>query len=185
MPLAMSDGTPDAALRELMRAAQDGDAEAYRALLTAITPRLRRVIRARRAFLNHQDIEDLVQDVLVRCDPADPLCDANYDYASRPEAVKDAVARVSMTGKLRRPLISVQGTLDSLITPATNLDPYVELIEAQHRSRLHRAYLVEGGQHVDGFVPSFGGALRPILPCARAAFDALAAWVESLIGNWC
>jgi RNA polymerase sigma-70 factor (ECF subfamily) len=65
MAILMSDPTPDEPLRDLMRAAQDGDADAYKALLTAITPRLRGLIRARRAFLDPQDIEDLVQDVLL------------------------------------------------------------------------------------------------------------------------
>jgi RNA polymerase sigma-70 factor (ECF subfamily) len=55
----------DAQLGALMRAAQDGDADAYRALLTAVTPRIRRIIRARRAFLGAADVEDLVQDVLL------------------------------------------------------------------------------------------------------------------------
>jgi RNA polymerase sigma-70 factor (ECF subfamily) len=65
MAVPMSERTADAALRHLMRAAQDGDADAYRALLTTVTPRLRRVIRRRRAFLDPQDVEDLVQDVLL------------------------------------------------------------------------------------------------------------------------
>jgi RNA polymerase sigma-70 factor (ECF subfamily) len=61
----MAEEALDERLRDLMRAAQDGDGDAYRELLTAITPRLRRLIRTRRAFLHHQDIEDLVQDVLL------------------------------------------------------------------------------------------------------------------------
>ena len=48
-----------------MRAAQAGDAEAYRALLTAVVPRIRRIVRARRGFLGVADTEDLVQDVLL------------------------------------------------------------------------------------------------------------------------
>ncbi len=48
-----------------MRQAQSGDADAYRALLTAVTPRIRRMIRARRGFLGVADTEDLVQDVLL------------------------------------------------------------------------------------------------------------------------
>jgi RNA polymerase sigma-70 factor (ECF subfamily) len=67
----------DAQLRELMRAAQAGDGEAYRALLNAITPRLRRIVRARRAFLGAADVEDLVQDVLLSVHAAR----ATYDPA--------------------------------------------------------------------------------------------------------
>lgn len=55
----------DERLRLLMRAAQGGDADAYRALLTAVTPRIRRIVRARRGFLGTADTEDLVQDVLL------------------------------------------------------------------------------------------------------------------------
>jgi RNA polymerase sigma-70 factor (ECF subfamily) len=55
----------DEQLRLLMRAAQGGDADAYRALLTAVTPRIRRIVRARRGFLGVADTEDLVQDVLL------------------------------------------------------------------------------------------------------------------------
>jgi RNA polymerase sigma factor (sigma-70 family) len=55
----------DEQLRLLMRQAQNGDADAYRALLTAVTPRIRRVVRARRGFFDVADTEDLVQDVLL------------------------------------------------------------------------------------------------------------------------
>jgi RNA polymerase sigma factor (sigma-70 family) len=55
----------DEQLRLLMRAAQGGDRDAYRSLLTALTPRIRRLVRARRGFLGPADVEDLVQDVLL------------------------------------------------------------------------------------------------------------------------
>lgn len=55
----------DEQLRRLMHEAQKGDADAYRALLTAVTPRIRRIVRARRGFLGASDTEDLVQDVLL------------------------------------------------------------------------------------------------------------------------
>ena len=70
----------DDQLGELMRAAQAGNADAYLALLTAVTPRIRRVVRARRAFFGAADLEDLVQDVLLSVhavratyDPARPF----------------------------------------------------------------------------------------------------------------
>jgi len=52
-------------LRSLMQAAQAGDASAYRAVLNDISPRLRRMIQSQRRFLNSEEIEDIVQDVLV------------------------------------------------------------------------------------------------------------------------
>jgi RNA polymerase sigma-70 factor (ECF subfamily) len=48
-----------------MQAAQAGDAQAYVQLLKEITPRLRRIIRSQRRFLQPEDVEDLVQDVLL------------------------------------------------------------------------------------------------------------------------
>jgi|SRR5215467_4696005 len=55
----------DSRLRTLMRSAQAGDTRAYAELLTTITPRLRRMISNQRRFLQHADIEDLVQEVLL------------------------------------------------------------------------------------------------------------------------
>jgi len=52
-------------LSELMRQAQDGQSSAYSALLTEIVPLLRREVRRRRRFLQAQDVEDLVQDILL------------------------------------------------------------------------------------------------------------------------
>jgi len=62
--------TDNAALKDrrlagLMRSAQDGDGSAYAALLREITPWLRQMMRHQRPFLQPQDIEDLVQDVLL------------------------------------------------------------------------------------------------------------------------
>jgi RNA polymerase sigma factor (sigma-70 family) len=56
---------PEERLAALMRSAQDGDAEAYAALMKELAVRVRHIVRYRRAFLEHADIEDLVQDVLL------------------------------------------------------------------------------------------------------------------------
>jgi RNA polymerase sigma-70 factor (ECF subfamily) len=71
---------PDDQLGALMRAAQDGDADAYLALLHAITPRIRRIVARQRAFAGADVVEDLVQDVLLSVhsvratyDPARPF----------------------------------------------------------------------------------------------------------------
>jgi RNA polymerase sigma factor (sigma-70 family) len=52
-------------LEDLMRAANRGDAAAYRRMLTAITPVLRKVVRARGAALGPEGCEDVLQDVLL------------------------------------------------------------------------------------------------------------------------
>lgn len=112
------------------------------------------------------------------CASGTPSCDADYDYASRPESVKDAVRSVSLTGRIRRPMITVHGSLDTLLPPAVGSDVYDELVEEAGSGRLHRYYLVEDGTHTDGLYPAYPDRLRPLLPCARDAFDLLTAWVE-------
>jgi predicted esterase len=112
------------------------------------------------------------------CRPGTPNCDADYDYASRPAAVKQAVARVSPTGRLGRPMLTLHGTLDSLLPPAVQSDVYARLVERAGRGARHRYYRVEDGNHVDSLYDLYPDRLRPILPCYRAAFEALEGWVE-------
>jgi 3HB-oligomer hydrolase (3HBOH) len=110
------------------------------------------------------------------CAPGTPACDADYVYSSRPPAVRDAVARVQLTGRIGKPLITLHGTLDSLLPPALDSDVYAGLVDRSGRAP-HRYYRVEQGNHVDGFVAAFPDRLRPILPCYRAAFAAMETWV--------
>jgi RNA polymerase sigma-70 factor (ECF subfamily) len=71
--------TRDDELGSLMKAAQRGDGAAYRKLLAAITPRIRRIIRKQRGFAGVAEVDDLVQDVLLSVHSVR----ATYD-ASRP-----------------------------------------------------------------------------------------------------
>ncbi|MGA8978525.1 MAG: tannase/feruloyl esterase family alpha/beta hydrolase [Pedococcus sp.] len=112
------------------------------------------------------------------CASGTPNCDADYDYASRPKAVKDAVRSVSLTGKIGKPMITIHGTLDTLLPKATDSDVYDKLINRAGSGRLHRYYSVEDGTHTDGLYAAYPNQLRPMLPCARSAFDTLTAWVE-------
>ena len=59
-----------------------------------------------------------------------PTCDADYDYASRPEAVKDAVRSIEPTGRIGKPLVTIHGTLDTLLPIGTDSDVYDRLIDA-------------------------------------------------------
>ena len=52
-------------LASLMRAAQAGDTRAYTVLLHALAPLVREIVRRRFGFLQRQDIDDLVQEVLL------------------------------------------------------------------------------------------------------------------------
>jgi len=112
------------------------------------------------------------------CASGTPNCDADYDYFSRPRSVRDAIAKVQLTGRIGKPMITLHGTIDSLLPRETDSDIYDGMIEAQGRSRLHRYYVVEDGNHVDGLYAAFPTVTRPILPCYRDAFGALEAWVD-------
>ncbi|MER6976538.1 tannase/feruloyl esterase family alpha/beta hydrolase [Streptomyces carpinensis] len=114
-----------------------------------------------------------LQQILAPC-----ASDAAYDYASRPASVHRAVARVALTGRIGRPLITLHGDLDSLLPKAADSDVYARMVDASGRDRLHRYYTIQGGTHVDGLYDSYPDRLRPILPCYRSAFNALVAWVE-------
>nr|WSW57969.1 hypothetical protein OG513_04900 [Streptomyces sp. NBC_00998] len=107
-----------------------------------------------------------------------PGCDTDYDYASRPESVHRAVERVSLTGKIQRPLISIQGTLDALTPPATFGDVYDRMVTAAGRAPLHRYVHVDGGAHTDGLVVLDKERLKPMLPSFVAAFGELEAWAR-------
>jgi pimeloyl-ACP methyl ester carboxylesterase len=118
--------------------------------------------------------------------PSDP--DATYDYRARLRANAALASRlnaVANTGNIQHPLITLHGDQDSLLPIATDSDLYAQMVAQAHKSKLYRYYVVQGGNHVDpqyddhAGVDSYGDTvLRPMLPCVRAAIDALALWVE-------
>jgi len=115
---------------------------------------------------------------LVAPCPSDTRYDAWFDSAaSRP--AHDALARISVTGKIKKPLLTLHGTLDSLLPISTDSDVYDRMIADQQRDRLHRYYRIEGGNHVDSLMALDPDHLRPMLPCFRTAFDALVSWVQA------
>jgi Tannase and feruloyl esterase len=108
--------------------------------------------------------------------PSDEPSDAHFRTPAEP--VHDALARVSLTGRIGKPLLTLHGTYDSLLPIRTDSDVYSRMIDRQDRERLHRYYRIAGGNHVDSLVALDPAAFRPMLPCFRTAFDALTAWVE-------
>ena len=109
-----------------------------------------------------------------------PGCDANYRYEDRPQSVKDAVGEVSLTGEIGKPMLTLHGTLDTLLPIRTDSNVYRRLIEEAGNGNRHRYYKIEDGTHVDSYYDRTGNKdrLRPILPCHRAAFKELEEWVE-------
>jgi hypothetical protein len=115
----------------------------------------------------------VLAEILAPC-----ASDASYDYATRPGSVHRAVERISLTGRIGKPMITLHGSLDALLPIATDSDAYARMISDSHRGRLHRYYTIAGGTHVDGLYDTYPDRLRPILPCYRSAFHALTDWVE-------
>ncbi|GAA3205734.1 tannase/feruloyl esterase family alpha/beta hydrolase [Actinocorallia longicatena] len=158
------------ALRAYPAAAQ-GDPAAHDALLKAGYPAGSEPQWA----YHHKNLWTPLQHIVrSELDPAYTGDDASYDLASRPWQVRRAVARISLTGRIGRPLISVQGTLDALTPPARYADTYTALIAAAGRSALHREIRAPGA-HTDGLVP-LSPSLRPLLPTFTAAFTDLETW---------
>jgi hypothetical protein len=112
-------------------------------------------------------------DGTAYCAPGTPSCDADYDWAARPASVHRAVARIALTGRIGKPLITLQGTLDTLLPIATDGDVYAGMV----RGAPFRYYRIADGTHTDGLYDTFPDRLRPILPCYRAALERMDAWL--------
>ncbi|MFE9029647.1 3-hydroxybutyrate oligomer hydrolase family protein [Streptomyces iakyrus] len=111
------------------------------------------------------------------CAPGTPACDADYDYAARPDEVRKAVEKIALTGRIGKPLITLHGTLDVLLPIAQDSDVYARMVRRAGRDRLHRYYRIEGGTHTDALVDTHPERLRPLTPCHRTAFAALESWL--------
>ncbi|MGW5431263.1 3-hydroxybutyrate oligomer hydrolase family protein [Streptomyces sp. NPDC004059] len=111
------------------------------------------------------------------CASGAPGCDADYDYAARPAAVHRAVDRIALTGRIGKPLITLQGTLDVLLPISQDSDVYARMVHAAGRGALLRYYRIEDGTHTDSLVDAFPDRLRPMLPCHHSAFEALEGWI--------
>jgi RNA polymerase sigma-70 factor (ECF subfamily) len=124
----------DRAWAELMAQAQAGDRDAYRRLLTEITPYLRAL--AQRQHRDSRDVEDSVQDILLTVhsirhtyDPARPF--KPWLVAIGRRRIIDRV-RVNARGRLRETELTQEH--ETFSEPATNMH------EVQSDSRrLHQA----------------------------------------------
>jgi len=109
----------------------------------------------------------------------------NYDYLSRlTPSVSADVAAVSTTGKIKKPLITVAGTMDALLPVKRQARAYEAAVNAsrkgsnQQRNAQYRLYEVQNGNHIEAYANVFP-QLRVIQPYAQKAFDLLVAHVES------
>lgn len=107
----------------------------------------------------------------------------NWDYYKRPASVHNYIRQFENTGKINKPLISVQGTWDILIPVTVSSVPYRALIEKNGKADIHRLYLIDHGTHLDGWVGDPKNdpdkKLQAVMPYAHQAFDMLVDWVEN------
>ena len=102
-------------LASLLRAAQAGDRNAYSALLCALAPIVREAVRQRFGFLQPQDIDDLVQDILLSVHASR----AAYDPSRPFFPWLAAIARNRMADNARRYARRTAHEVSSEQTPET------------------------------------------------------------------
>jgi hypothetical protein len=126
-----------------------------------------------------------------RFDPTYPTYTSglgNYDYLARIAVpipgVFDSVAAVESTGKIKKPLVTIAGTMDALLPIQTQARAYEAKVDASRkgnndrRNAQYRLYEVQNGNHIESFVFLFP-QLVEIQPHAQQAFDLLVDHVEN------
>lgn len=110
----------------------------------------------------------------------------NYDYFARigMPGVYEAVADVENTGKIKKPLVTIAGTMDALLPIRRHARAYEAKVNASrkgsndHRNAQYRLYEVQNGNHIESYVGAFP-QLVELQPHALRAFDLLVAHVET------
>jgi 3HB-oligomer hydrolase (3HBOH)/Tannase and feruloyl esterase len=111
---------------------------------------------------------------------------ANYVYLNRVSAsnVAENLAAFRTTGRIRRPLITVAGTMDALLPIDANARPYARRVagaaqeDAAKEVPAYRLYEVQNGNHIETYKLTFP-QLEFIQPHAQQAFDLLVSAVEN------
>jgi 3HB-oligomer hydrolase 3HBOH len=113
-----------------------------------------------------------------------------YNYVSRLSSsdVGAQFAAFATTGKIRRPLITVAGTMDALLPIDHHARAYARKVAAASKHKrsnderdddrpAYRLYEIQNGNHIETFQDAFP-QLELIMPHAQRAFDLLVRQVE-------
>jgi hypothetical protein len=111
----------------------------------------------------------------------------DYDYLARVGVVPGvfgSVAAVESTGKIKKPLITVAGTMDALLPIQRQARAYEAAVNDsrkgnnEQRNAQYRLYEVQNGNHIESYVNIYP-QLVVIQPHAQKAFDLLVDNVEA------
>ncbi|KIH81739.1 3-hydroxybutyrate oligomer hydrolase family protein [Pseudomonas batumici] len=104
-----------------------------------------------------------------------------YNYLARLSAstTGENVAAIATSGKIKRPLITVAGTMDALLPIDHHARAYARQVAAQggEHAPAYRLYEIQNGNHVESYANIFP-QLELIEPHAQHAFDLLVRFVE-------
>lgn len=115
-------------------------------------------------------------------DPAYEGEPQDYDYAARRQAfhLSPRVAKISTDGNLGRPLITVHGTMDALLSLTRHARPFREAVLAAGKGDIHRLYEVQNGNHIERYRQGCCNftQLEFLQPHVHDSFHRLVAWIE-------
>lgn len=107
---------------------------------------------------------------------------ASYGDAPHP-ALLENLAAFATTGKIKKPLVTVAGTMDALLPIRNHARAYADEVaasrEREHVSAEYRLYEVQNGNHIETYQQTFPGQIEEIQPYAQDAFDKLVEHVEN------
>jgi hypothetical protein len=116
-----------------------------------------------------------------------------YNYINRLSFsnVGAEMAAFANSGKVRRPLVTVAGTMDALLPIDHHARAYARKVAAaskdkhddddddrDHKRSVHRLYEVQNGNHIETYKQDFFSQLEFIQPHAQRAFDLVVQHVE-------
>ena len=118
-------------------------------------------------------------------DQLDPLAASDtkdYDYLARrkPFHLSPRVGQIATDGDIARPLITLQGTMDTLLPIVHHGRAFRAAVVTAGRASLHRYYEVQNGNHIERYRQTCCNfvQLEFIQPHAHRAFQLLLDWVE-------
>jgi hypothetical protein len=124
---------------------------------------------------------------------------AAYDFSKRPQKVAEGLEAFATTGKIKRPLITLAGTMDALLPIQHHARAYADKVagvrkheqedrggrrgrddneDDDRRSPQYRLYEIQNGNHIETYDLTFPGQLEQIQAYAQDAFDKLVDHVE-------